>query len=44
VYDFGRRVASDEKFPSFTLGFKPFDAAVLEHDASAPECVKLASS
>jgi hypothetical protein len=44
MYDFARRVAAREKFPSLTLGFKPFDAAVLKHNASSPECVKLARS
>jgi hypothetical protein len=44
MYDFARGVASSEKFPSLTLGFKPFDAAVFKHNASSPECVKLATS
>jgi hypothetical protein len=40
MYDFARRIAAGEKFPSLAFGFKPFDPTILKYHPAAPECVK----
>jgi|GEM_PF-903251 hypothetical protein len=40
MYDFSRRIAAGEKFPSGVLGFKPFDPTVLIGHLPMPECAK----
>jgi hypothetical protein len=40
MYDFVRRIAADEIFPSLAFGFEPLDPTVLVHHLLAPECAK----
>ena len=40
--NFASRIAAGEKFPGLVLSFKPLNPAVLKHNTSVPECVKLA--
>jgi hypothetical protein len=42
MLDFAERVAASKEFPSLLFGFEPLDPAVRKHDATTPECVKLA--
>jgi hypothetical protein len=41
MYYFARQVTADEKFPSLTFGFKPFDPTILKNHLPVPKCMKL---